>query len=305
MKKRSLPGWLRIAIGAGKHWVEHSAFKHSAAVSFYTLFSLAPITVISLTIAGFFFGRDAASAQFTEQMRQLIGPGAASVIEQTALSSQAEHRGWVSTLVGIVLLLVGATTVFAQLQESLNEVWSVRSKPTRNSIVVLLITRLISFAMVVTIGFLLLVSLILSTAMKSAVGYLDDHMPIPPALLQAADLGIGLAVITILFALIFKVMPDVEVRWREIWRGAFLTAILFSVGRFLIALYLAKSDIASIYGTAGSLVALLMWVYYSCAILIYGAEFTRAHREHRGLPIVPKPNAVLVREQIIEPPQHK
>lgn len=295
-----MPRWLRIAIDAGKAWHADNAFKHSAAVSFYTLFSLAPITLIAVGLAGFFFGKEAAAHQFSEQITQLVGRDSAELVEKTMAANSLGHQSWLKTALGAALLVIGATTVFGQLQGSLNDIWGVTAKPSKSGWVLLILQRLISFAMVLTIGFLLAASLILSTALTAAIDVAKGWVDIPAALLRAVDLGAGLLVLSLLFALLFKVLPDVHVRWREAWLGAFVTAVLFSVGRMLIALYLGHSTIAKNYGGAGSLVALLIWIYYSCAILFYGAEFIRAHRLAAGIPVEPKDTAVLVRKEIVE-----
>lgn len=295
-----MPRWLKVLFSAGKNWSADNAFKHSAAVSFYTLFSLAPITIIAVGIAGVVFGKDVAQKQFSTQMSQLIGQSSSEVIQQAMAANELEEKGWMSTALGIGLLIVGATTVFGQLQDSLNAIWGVIAKPSRRGWMVIVVQRLISFAMVLTVGFLLLTSLVLSTAITAAIHLAEGWLAVPPWILRSADLVVGLMVITVLFALLFKVLPDVEVRWKEVWRGAFITAVLFSIGRFLIALYLGHSTIASTYGAAGSLVALLIWIYYSCAILFYGAEFVRAYRAVHNLPVAPKPTAVLVRREIVE-----
>jgi membrane protein len=295
-----MPRWLKVLISAGKNWNSDNAFKHSAAVSFYTLFSLAPITIIAVGMAGVVFGKEVAQKQFSAQMSQLIGQSSADVIQQAMAASELKEKGWMSTAIGIGLLIVGATTVFGQLQDSLNAIWGVTAKPSRHGWMVIIVQRLISFAMVLTVGFLLLTSLVLSTALTAAIDLTSGWLSVPPWALHSADLLVGLVVITVLFALLFKVLPDVEVRWKEVWRGAFITAVLFSIGRFLIALYLGHSTIASTYGAAGSLVALLIWIYYSCAILFYGAEFVRAYRAVHDLPVTPKSTAVLVRREIVE-----
>jgi membrane protein len=295
-----MPRTLKIFTSAAKNWNTDNAFKHSAAVSFYTLFSLAPITIIAITVAGLFFGKEAATKQFSAQMNQLVGPASAEVIQKAMESNELHEGSWIATTIGVVLLIVGATTVFGQLQDSLNDIWSVTAKPSRAGWIVMLMQRLISFAMVLTIGFLLLSSLILSTALTSVVKMASGWMGESEWLVRAADMGVGLIVITILFALLFKVLPDVKLNWREVWIGAFITSILFSVGRLLIALYLGHSTVASAYGAAGSLVALLMWIYYSSAILFYGAEYVRAYREEHGLAVEPKETAVRVRRELIE-----
>jgi membrane protein len=179
----------------------------------------------------------------------------------------------------------------------LNAIWSVKTKPSRSGWMLLIMQRLVSFAMVVTIGFLLMVSLIVTTALASLTSRFDAGV-----LAHALDFSVALIVVTLLFALVFKVLPDVELRWRDVWLGAFVTSLLFAGGRYLIALYLGHSTVASIYGAAGSLVALLIWVYYSCAIMFYGVEFTKAYRAQRKVKLVPKETAVVVREQVIEKP---
>jgi len=295
-----MPRGLRTVIEAAKAWNADNAFKHSAAVSFYTLFSLAPITLIAVGLAGFFFGKGVAAHQFSAQITQLVGQESAELIQKTMEANSLGHQTWFKTALGGALLVVGATTVFGQLQDSLNDIWGVTAKPSKSGWVLLIAQRLISFAMVITIGFLLAASLILSTALTAVVELARSWMATPPWLLRTADLGAGLLVLTLLFALLFKVLPDVRVRWREAWLGAFVTAVLFSVGRLLIALYLGHTTIAKNYGAAGSLVLLLIWIYYSCAILFYGAEFVRAHRLATGHRIEPKDTAVLVRKEIVE-----
>ena len=295
-----MPRWLRILIEAGKAWNADNAFKHSASVSFYTLFSLAPITLIAVGMAGLFFGQEVATRQLASQMQQLVGKDSADLIQKTMEANTLEHRSWIKTSMGVALLIFGATTVFGQLQTSLNDIWGVMAKPSRSGWIVMIMQRLISFAMVLTIGFLLLTSLILSTALTAALEVAKGWMTIAPWLLRATDLSVGLAVIAVLFALLFKVMPDVKLTWREAWLGALITAILFTIGRYLIALYLGHSTIAITYGAAGSLVALLIWIYYSCAILFFGAEFIKAQRLALGRRIEPKDTAVLVHKEIVK-----
>lgn len=288
--------WLKIAAEAGKAWNADNAFKHSAAVSFYTLFSLAPVTIIAVTVAGLFLGRDAATRQLEVQMTHLIGPASAETILAAAEASERAPESPWATALGVGLVVFGATTVFGQLQDSMNKIWGVRAKPGKSGWVVLLLHRLVSFAMVLTLAFLLLVSLVLTTVLTSVAGrFIGDN----PALLKGLDLGGSLVVITLLFTLLFKVMPDVHLRWRDVALGAAVTAVLFTIGRYVIAFYLGRSTVASIYGAAGSLVALLVWIYYSCAILFFGVEFIRAYRHARHLKVHPKETAVQVREEFV------
>jgi membrane protein len=295
--------WGKILVDTGRNWASDNVFKHAAAVSFYTLFSLAPITIIALAVAGFFFGDDAAQGRLGAEIAQMVGEEAAIVVEKAVEDSRPEISGWFPTVFGLVMLLVGATAVFAQLQESLNAIWCVEAKPTRSGVIVLLMRRLMSLALVLTVGFLLLVSLVLSTAVAATIEFAEHLIQIPPVMLRTTDMLINLAVITLLFMMIFKVLPDVELRWRDVARGAFVTALLFSGGRYLISLYLGHASIASTYGAAGSLVAVLLWVYYSCLILFVGVEFTRAYLEAEGRPAPAKSKAVHVKRVYIEEPE--
>lgn len=292
--------WCGILLKAVRAWLADNAFKHAGAVSFYTLFSIAPITIIAISVAGVIFGEDAARGALSTQLAGLIGEESAQVVEKLVAASRPAETGWWPTVFGAVMLLVGASTVFAQLQESLNDIWGVTARPTRNSIVVLVIRRLMSFALVLTIGFLLLVSLLLTTVVTIVISYAQAIVPLHPVVLRAMDLVLALTVVTILFAMIFKVLPDVHLHWRDVWKGAFITALLFSVGRYLISIYLGRTGVSSTYGAAGSLVVLLMWVYYSTLILFFGVEFTRAYLEDRGITVRPKSTAVKVHRQLVE-----
>jgi membrane protein len=291
--------WWKIARQAGAAWLGDNAFAHSAAVSFYTLFSLAPITLIAVSLVGLVFGEDVARRQLLAQITQLIGKQSAEMVRNALTAAHLDHGSTFSTVAGAVLLGVGATTVFVQLQRSMNEIWGVTAKPSRNTWLLLLLKRLISFAMVLTVGFLLLTSLILTTALSAAIDLLRGWMSVPGWALRGADVATGIVIITILFALLFKLMPDVRIGWRETWLGALTTAALFTIGRYGIALYLSHATLASSYGAAGSLVALLLWIYYSCAIFFYGVEFVRAHASAHGVAVMPKSTAVRVRREIL------
>jgi membrane protein len=288
---------LKLLWRAAVSWQADNAFKHSAAVSFYMLFSLAPVTIIAIKIMGVFIGEEIATRQFSAQITSLIGPASAEMINAAAKASQSPAAGGFSALAGVVLLLVGATTVFGQLQDSLNDIWGVKAKPRGNGVIILVIRRLLSFAMVLTVGFLLLVSLVLTTVLTAAFALIHGRVGTSPLLIHTVDFVAMFVVITFLFALLFKVLPDVKLRWLDVWLGAVLTSALFSLGRYLIALYLEHSTVASIYGTAGSLVALLIWIYYSCAIFFYGAEFTRAYHLDHLSAVEPKATAVHIRRR--------
>jgi len=287
-------------VHAGGLWLERNAFVHAGSLAFYTLFSLAPVVIIAVTVAGILFGEEAARGQIVAQLHEFVGVDAARAVEEAVARSRLEAAGFLPTLTGIVALIVGATTVFAQMQLSLNSIWGVAARPQRSGLVVLLKNRLLSLAIVLTIGFILLVSLLLSVVLRAIVRYADSWVPFPTAALTAAEFGLSLLVITILFAVIFKVLPDVRIDWRDVWTGAAITAALFTIGRYLIAAYLAYTAPASTYGAAGSLVLLLLWVYYSSLILLFGAAVTHARAVASGKPVTPRPMAVRVRQEIVE-----
>lgn len=281
-------------------WNEDNVFQHSAAVSFYTLFSLAPVTIIGVGIAGFFLGRERAAEEFANQMNQLVGPGSSKVIYSTMNATRSHMGNVVSTVVGGVILLIGATSVFAQLQDSLNEIWGVRAEPKRSGLAVIVAQRLVSFGMVLALCFIMLVSLVLTTFLSAVIHNANGRLSVPPAMAEGINTAVTLLVITILFAAIFRILPDVQLRWSDVFGSALLTAMLFTGGRYLIAFYLSHSSTASIYGAAGSLVALLIWLYYSCAIMFFGVEYAKARRLHGGAPVRPKKHAVLVRKEVVQ-----
>jgi membrane protein len=289
-----------ILANAGELWLERNAFQHAGSLAFYTLFSLAPTVIIAVAVVGLLFGADAARGEIVAQLEDLIGREGARAVEDAVARSRIEVAGLVPTLAGITALLVGATTAFAQMQYSLNSIWGVTAAPRRSGLLILLKTRLLSLTIVLAIGFVLLVSLLLNVALTAALRYADRWVPLPSAVLAGAELALALAVITLLFAVIFKVLPDVHVAWEDVWAGAGITAVLFLVGRSLIAHYLAYAAPASTYGAAGSLVLVLLWVYYSSLILFFGAAFTKAKTLASGKPVVPRAMAVRVRQTVVE-----
>jgi membrane protein len=281
-------------------WMSRNAFEHAGALAFYTLFSLAPLIIILVAITAVVYGDDAAQGQISSQINEFVGARAAEAVEEAVYRSRLERTGLLPTILGVAALLFGATTVFAQMQTALNDFWGVTARPTRSSIAVFLKTRLVSLGLVLVIGFLLLTSLVVTTALAALMRYAGQWMPVPEAVVMGVNLGVSLAVITALFAMIFKILPDVHLAWRDMWRGAFITAILFVAGQSGISLYLSRTAPDSTYGAAGSLVLLLFWVYYSSLILFFGAALTRATINLRGDHIVPKRSAVRVKQQILE-----
>jgi membrane protein len=283
-----------------KYWLDSDAFIHAAALAFFTVFSVAPVVIIVVSIVGAVLGEEAARGQIAQQLQEAIGAEAAEAVQSAVASSRIERSGLLPTLVGIAAMLFGATTVFAQMQRSLNSIWGVMAKPSRSSIFVLVKVRLLSLAVVLAIGFVLLVSLLLSVVLNAIITFASGWLPLPAFLLTGTEVALSLVVTTLLFATIFRVLPDVILHWHDVMLGAFVTAALFTLGRSLIALYLAEMAPASTYGAAGSLVLLLLWVNYSSLILLFGAAFTRAYRESRGLSIRPRNSAVLVHTELVE-----
>ncbi|NEP17968.1 MAG: YihY/virulence factor BrkB family protein [Leptolyngbya sp. SIO4C1] len=276
-----------------QEWNEDKASRLAAALAYYTVFSLAPLLVIVIAIAGFFFDQAAVREQLTQQIQSLIGPEGAELATTTLenASRPGDNTSLIASIISIVLLLVGATGVFSQLQEALNTVWDVEARPN-NAAEGFVKKRLLSFAMLLTIGFLLIVSLVISTALAALSTYLTTLLPGADVLWQLLNLALSLAIITVMFALLYKYVPDVKIDWRDVWVGSFITAILFTIGKFVLGLYLGNSGFSSTYGAAGSVVIVLAWVYYSAQILFFGAEFTQVYARRYGSRIRPSEHAV-------------
>lgn len=259
-------------------WFEDQAPRLAAALSYYTIFSLAPLLLIVIAVAGLVFGSDEARDAILTQAKSLVGETGAAAVGQVLQNASKPASGIFSAILGFILLLFGATGVVGQLQDALNTVWEVESKPG-SWIKKLINDRILSLGMILGIGFLLLVSLVISAAVS---GLSQVWGASTTFLLEGAHFLVSVGVITVLFAMIFKFLPDVKVLWRNVWVGAFVTALLFTLGKTLMGIYLAQSSIASSYGAAGSVVILLLWVYYSSCILFLGAEFTQVYTQYRG-----------------------
>ncbi len=287
--------FVQLLKAAAKRWLDHDAFQHAGALGFCTLFSLAPLVIILVAIVGAVYGEDAASGEISAAITELVGAQAAVAVEEAVRRSRLEEAGILPTLLGIGALLFGATTVFAQMQSSLNQLWDVRAKPTRSGLLTFVTVRLLSLSMVLIIGFLLLTSFVVSLAITGIVEYADDWIPVPPLVITAIDLAVSLSVTTLLFGMIFKVLPDIRLQWSDVWRGALITAVLFAIGKYLISLYLTHVAPASTYGAAGSLVLVLLWVYYSSLILFFGTCLTAVTILRRDGKVTPKKAAVRTR----------
>jgi len=275
---------------------DDKAFRLSAALAYYSVFSIAPLVIIVIGIAGFFLGQDAVRQQLQQQLTDLIGEQATTAIVSMA---QARPQGshLLATIIGIAVLLFGASGVFGELQDSLDEIWKVQPRPGL-PLWRLIKSRILSFTMVLGIGFLLFVSMVVSAVLAAltggALGDMLDMLPIPGFVLHWVNFLASFVVAILLFAMIFKVLPDAKVRWHDVWIGAIFTALLFSVGKHFLGLYLGWAAVTSAYGAAGSLVLVLLWVYYSSLILFFGAEFTQTYARARGAKILPGPYAVTV-----------
>jgi membrane protein len=253
------------------NWNDIDAPRLGAALAYYTILSLAPLLVLAVSIGGLVFGRKAAEGQIVWQFQDTIGTQGAQAVQAVLQSAHRPAAGIFATIVGTLVLLFSASSVCAELRDSLNDVWGVRLQAA-GGVGGMLRYRFFAFAMVLGIGFLLFVSLVVSALLAAAGKFLTTMLP---ALLQVLDVALSLVVITILFALIYKIVPDIRIAWRDVWIGAAITSVLFTIGKFLIGLYLGKASVGSAYGAAGSLVVLLVWVYYSAQILLFGAGLTR------------------------------
>jgi membrane protein len=257
-----------------------------AALSYYTFFAIAPLFVIALAIAGFWFGQDTARRELFGQLNQLLGKEGGDAIQSVVMAASDSKAGFWATFIAGGTLVVASTGVFVQLQNSLNKLWGVQQiqgKGLRNFVR----HRLLSFAMVLGVGFLLLVSLICSAGLAALGNVIGDFITGKEILLKTLNFAISLGIITVLFTMIFKFLPDVKIAWRDVWLGGFITALLFNLGKILIGIYLGRSSLSSVYGTMGSLVILLLWVYYSAQILFFGAQFTYVFTHRFG--VRPKP----------------
>jgi membrane protein len=265
------------------------------------VFSLAPLLLIAIAIAGFFFGEEAARGEIFGQIQGLVGAeGALAIQAMLENANRPGSGGTIATIVGVVVLLFGASGVFGQLQTALNTIWEVKPKPGQG-IRSFLQARFLSFAMVLVIGFLLLVSLVLSAILAAISHYFNGFVPGFVVLGQLLNFVISFVVITLLIAAIYKFLPDVKVPWKNLWIGAGVTALLFNFGKYLLGVYLGSSGVGSAYGAAGSFVVVLIWVFYSAQILLFGAEFTQVYSKYRGKPIEPSKHAIRIPGQSDDP----
>jgi len=282
-------------------WLQDKAPQLGAALAYYTVFSLAPLILVLLAIVGVIFRDDPAGAwdKITQQMSYFLDPSAVQVVQDIAQKASQPGKSALATVIGIALALFGASAVFGQLQDALNTIWGVKAKPAQG-IWGFLRSRFLSFAMVAGVCFLLLVSLAIEALLKGFSHYIQSVLPGGIVIALSVYLIFDFAVVVLLFALIFKSLPDVKIQWRDVWIGAVMTAILFGIGKWLLGFYLGSGAAASAYGAASSLITLLLWVYYSSQILLFGAEFTQVYAARAGREFEPDEYAVRVETKEIE-----
>jgi len=274
--------FLRLGIQAVKSWSDDYAPSMGAAISYYTVFSLAPLLVIVIAIAGAVFGREAVQGLISQEISGLVGPQGGEMVEGLIAAASDTDRGLIAGLISLVVLLVGATTVFAELQSALDRIWKVPESKKPSGVLGLLRARLLSFGLVLAVAFLLMTSLVASAVLAAFGQWAGGLLPGWEMLLHLLNTALSMALLTVLFAMIFKFMPSTQVRWRDVWTGAIVTAALFEIGKVLIGLYIGKSGMDETFQAAGAIVVLLAWVYYAAQIFLLGAEFTKAYADSHG-----------------------
>jgi membrane protein len=290
--------YLEVLKLAYTEWSEDEATRLGAALAFYTALSIAPLLVILIAVVGLVFGEEAARGEIVAEIGTLVGADAARTIEGAIEDARQPASGTIATILSIVTLVIGASGVVAELKSSLNRIWDVRVTDA-GGLLNIVKDRLFSFAMILGVGFVLLVSLVVSAALSGLGKFMEGFLPVPEPLLHGANMVFSFFVVTALFALIYKYLPDAEVSWRDVWKGAIFTAVLFVLGKFALGLYLGKAGVGSAYGAAGSIIVLLVWVYYSAQIVFFGAEVTQVYANMYGSRIRPAEGA----EPIESPPQ--
>jgi membrane protein len=298
-RPRRLPPPVDLLWEAVQGWSSDDVPRLGASLAYYTLFAVAPILLISITIAGAFFGQEAVRGQIGFEIERLVGADGARAIEALLAAAHRQNGGPLALVVGAITLLMASTGAFLELQHALNKIFRVKQKAGVN-IKELLRRRARSFGLVVSIGFLLMVSLTVSAALAALSRWVHGGETVA-VLWQAADMVVSLGVITLLFALIYRFLPDVRLHWRDVWTGAFATAVLFTAGKYLIGLYLGRTSVASSYGAVGSIVVLLVWVYYSAQVMLLGAEITRVYAERRRHGRNPGPDGIARRDPAAHP----
>lgn len=303
-KKGFISKYINIFKSTVSGFMNEDCLKYSASLSYYTIFSIGPILVLMISLAGIFFGEDAIQGKVFSEMRGLVGPSAARQIQEVISNLKLSGKSNFALIASIITLVIGATTVFGDIQNSINRIWHVRAKPKRGWLK-LIADRLLSSSLVVGLGFLLMVTLVVNGIILAFTDRLQVYFPdITVFFMNAVNFALSFGIIFILFGIIFRTLPDVKIEWKTVRTGALFTALLFIIGRYAIGLYLESSGTESTYGAAGALVLVLLWVYYTAAILYFGAVYTRENAIANGIPIKPADYAVYVeekeRERVVE-----
>ncbi|GAC1305993.1 MAG: YihY/virulence factor BrkB family protein [Mucilaginibacter sp.] len=290
-------------------FINDNGLKLSASLAYYTIFSIAPLLILIISLAGLVFGPDAATHRLYPQIAGYVGVKAALQIEDILKSLQLSGKSGIAVVIGVIVLFVGASGIFLEIQDSLNIIWRVRAKPKRGWLK-LIQNRFLSFSLIIGLGFLLLVSLIINVVVNALNTWIERFLVIASLVIKAINLGVTFVIISALFAIIFKFLPDVKIRWKDVRSGAFFTAILFMIGQYAINLYIQYTAQSSAYGAAGSILVVMIWIYYTATILYIGAEFTQVYAEAIGCRIEPAEYAVSIKqtevERVVEtlPPQN-
>jgi len=278
MKKTNLKNIYAITKTAFKKWWSKDPFKESAVIAYYAIFSLPGLLVVIVAAAGYFFGQDAVNGQIAAQISSTMGADTAQQIQDIIVKGTESKNSLWATIIGVITILVGATGVFAQFQKSINTIWEVKADESKSGILSLLKVRLFSFGLIISIAFILIASLVISATLSAFGTWLSNHFSESLLIvLQAVNFILSLSILAVLFALMFKFFPDAKIKWRHVWIGSFVTALLFEIGKFALGLYFGTTDPGSGYGAAGSIILIMLWVSYSSMIVFYGAEFTHAY----------------------------
>jgi membrane protein len=283
----------RVFKNAFTCWFKKDPFKEGAVIAYYSIFSLPGLLVLIITLAGYFFGREAVSGQITSQIEGTMGADTAKQVNEIVLKASAAKNSVLAGIIGVITILLGATGVLAQFQKSLNIIWEVKADPKKSGLWTMIKVRLFSFGLILSIAFILIISLVVSTLLASlgkwATSNISESFIV---IIQVLNIVFSLAVLTLLFALMFKYFPDAKVKWRHVWKGSMVTALLFELGKFLLGLYFGKAEPGTGYGAAGSIILIMLWVNYSSMIVLFGAEFTRAYAYERDGNVMPEETAV-------------
>jgi len=299
-KKITFKGILKLLKDTFRGFSDDNVFKLSGSLAYFTVFSIGPMLIVMIFFADLFYGREAVEGTVYGQIKGFVGADAAAQIQQIIKSATLSGKSTITAIVGFLTLMIGATTVFAEIQDSVNIIWNLKAKP-KNGWLKIILNRLISFSVVVGLGFILLVSLIVNGLIEGLMDRLQARFPdLTVIVVYIINLLITFIVITGLFTVIFKVLPDAKIKWRDVMVGAMTTAVLFMLGKFAITFYIGSTNVGTTYGAAGSFVVLLVWVYYSSLILYFGAEFTKAYAAHFGSRIYPSQYAVWVKNVEVE-----